>query len=364
MYNKKKFIKKFIGLSASVVLSMSSMLISGCASKEEAPLIIVENSNDAVVYNFVNCTYDDVVLTTTVRCTYKKNSEQEVYFPVSGKIVDKVYVQQGDEVHKGDVLAELSTGALEQEIAALEYSIARNELRLSYIEEEELLKMQEIWLRYGTGENEWRDKELESLYESNDAQEQSLNDTLEFDRLKLAQLRTELSQSRVYASIDGTVYSMTDDLEGSTSNIDEVVMTLVDNSEGYFETSAGDLVQYFNEGEPVAMNITVGAGKGDYELLPDDMANWGDTQRFVMYSGDTAEIEAGTNANIVVVMDSRKNVLTLPVTCVHVADGEYYVYVVNEDGMREVKWIEVGLIGNSLVEIKSGLSDGEKVIKR
>jgi len=347
-----------------MVLTVGSMLISGCTTDDDTPMIVVETSNDAVVYNFINCAVDDVVLTTTLRCTYKKNSEQAVYFPVSGKIVDKVYVQKGDVVHKGDVLAELSTGTLEDEIAALEYNIARNELLLSYIDEEEVLDAQKIWLMYGGGVNELRDKELQNLYDRNDAYAQSYNDTLEFDRLKLAQLKTELSQSRVYATIDGTVYSMAEKLEGSTSNIDEIVMTLVDNSEGYFEVSAGDYVQYFKEGVPVSMNISVGAAKGDYELIPDDMTNWGDTQRFVMYSGDVTNIEAGTNANLIVVLDSREQVLSLPTTCVHEANGDYYVYVLNADNMKEVKWVEVGLIGNTLVEIKSGLEDGEKVIKR
>jgi len=365
MSTKNHLFKKIIALSSCVMLS-GSMLLTGCGKKEEAPMIIVEDSNDAVVYNFVNVTREDVVLTSLVRCTYKKNSEQAVYFPVSGKIVDKVFVQKGDIVKKGDVLAELSTGNLQQEIDALEYKIARNEMLLSYIDENESLDAQQIWLdyKYRYRNEDLRDNSLENLYNNNDAQEQNLNDTLEFDRLKLRQLKNELAQSRVYATIDGTVYSITDNLEGSTSNIENVVMTLVDNAEGYFETSAPDYVKYFNADTPVDMNIAFGSGKGDYELIPDDMENWGDTQRFKIFSGNINELEAGTSGNLIVVVEQRENVLALPSLCVHQADEDYYVYVLNDDGIREVKWVEVGLIGNSLTEIKSGLEDGEKVIRR
>lgn len=367
--SKKNFmLKRLIGISSAVVFTCGSMFIAGCTEKDDDPIITIENSNDSIVYNFINCTKEDVYLTTTVRCTYKKNSEQEVYFPVSGKLVDKVFVQKGDIVKKGDVLAELSTGNLEQEIAQLEYKIKRNELLVSYVEENEILDAQSIWLNYNLGKIYWnaeaRDNALEALYERNDLTIQGYNDTLEFDRLKLQQLKSELAQSRVYATIDGVVYSVAENLEGSTSNVENIVMTLVDNSEGYFETSTKEYVGYFSEGTVVNMNISVGEGKGDYELIPADMENWGDTQKFVLYSGSVGTLDAGTNGNISVVLDYRENVLALPGTCVHEANGEYYVYVLNEDGIREVKWVEVGLIGNTMTEIKSGLEEGEKVIKR
>lgn len=367
MSKEKYVLGKLMGISSAAVLACSSMLLNGCTQGADEPVITIENSNDAVVYNFINCTKEDVYLTTTIRCTYKKNSEQEVYFPVSGKLVDKVFVQKGDLVHKGDVLAELSTGNLEQEIAQLEYRIRRNELLLGYVADNEILDAQSIWLNYNLGKywsEDARDDALEALYDRNDSTEQGYNDSLEFDRLKLQQLKNELAQSRVYATIDGMVYSVSDNLEGSTSNVEKIVMTLVDNAEGYFETSTKDYVGYFNEGEVVNMNISVGEGKGDYELVPSDMENWGDTQKFVLYSGSVGNLDAGTNGNITVVLDYRENVLALPATCVHEANGEYYVYVLNEDGIREVKWVEVGLMGNTMTEIKSGLEEGEKVIKR
>lgn len=367
MSKEKYVLGKLMGISSAAVLACSSMLLNGCTQGADEPVITIENSNDAVVYNFINCTKEDVYLTTTIRCTYKKNSEQEVYFPVSGKLVDKVFVQKGDIVHKGDVLAELSTGNLEQEIAQLEYRIKRNELLLGYVADNEILDAQSIWLNYNLGKyrsEDDRENALEALYDRNDSTEQGYNDSLEFDRLKLQQLKNELAQSRVYATIDGMVYSVSDNLEGSTSNVEKIVMTLVDNAEGYFETSTKDYVGYFKEGEVVNMNISVGEGKGDYELVPSDMENWGDTQKFVLYSGSVGNLDAGTNGNITVVLDYRENVLALPATCVHEANGEYYVYVLNEDGIREVKWVEVGLMGNTMTEIKSGLEEGEKVIKR
>ena len=62
------------------------------------------------------------------------------------------------------------------------------------------------------------------------------------------------------------------------------------------------------------------------------------------------------------VEDSRQNVLTLPVGAIKNAGEKHYVYVLGEGDVREARWVETGLFGDSLVEILSGLAEGEKVI--
>ena len=73
-------------------------------------------------------------------------------------------------------------------------------------------------------------------------------------------------------------------------------------------------------------------------------------------------IEVGTTGTLYFTMEQREQVLSVPLKAVHEADGAYFVYVLGADNMREVKWIEVGLMGNDLVEVTSGLAEGEKVI--
>ena len=64
------------------------------------------------------------------------------------------------------------------------------------------------------------------------------------------------------------------------------------------------------------------------------------------------------------ILKQRSQVLCVPAQAVHSADGRDYVYVLGEDQMREVKWIETGLYGDSTVEVLSGLTEGERVILR
>ena len=113
------------------------------------------------------------------------------------------------------------------------------------------------------------------------------------------------------------------------------------------------------------MEITSGSGAGKYTLLPHEMEQWGEQQLFSLADGGgNAIIEVGTVGSIVAVVDRRSQVLCVPAAAVHSAEGRDYVYVLGDDQMREVKWIETGLYGDSMVEVLSGLSEGERVILR
>lgn len=74
-----------------------------------------------------------------------------------------------------------------------------------------------------------------------------------------------------------------------------------------------------------------------------------------------AEIKTGMSADIKIKTELKENVLVLPREVIVKKDGDYFVKVLR-NGKTEERKIEVGLIGsNDLVEIVSGLEEGEKV---
>ena len=75
-------------------------------------------------------------------------------------------------------------------------------------------------------------------------------------------------------------------------------------------------------------------------------------------------IEVDAMGTLMVVTDKKEQVLTLPSESVHKAGEEYFVYVMGEGGVREVKWIEIGLLGDKTIEVLSGLEEGDRVIQR
>lgn len=354
-------------LSGLLVLNL--ILICGCGNKETDEQIIVESDNEQITYTFSTVTRDDVELTQKIDCKYVQTRDQEVSFNSTGKYVDKVYVHEGDTVKKGDLLCELSYDSLQSDIERLELNINKNQLKLTNLDERESIDEQNAWLTciYDWGnssEAQESTKETVANIKANyDKQRETLNDSLEFDRKELAQKKADLSSSRLYATLDGTVYDLKDDLVGSTSKEGEVIMKIVDETDCLFETDAIEYSSYFEEGELYTMNVTYGTASGSYDVTPYNISSWTDKMLFSVVSmPENAVMDVGTAGNIKIVTDSRENVLTLPRSSVRNSDEGYYVYIANEENMKEVKWIEVGLMGDTNVEILSGLDEGDKVV--
>ena len=358
------------GLRGVSTVMAAAFLLCGCEQgKEPDDLVVIEQEEEGLSYEFGVAEIGTVEKTARITCTYRQVDEQEVAFQMSGRLVDRVYVEEGDIVKKGDLLAELSSRDLEHRIEDLEYSIARFELMLGYTDINEDIAISRLWVSYlnyySMNENGRKnlDSDIAHVQQIYRYQREDYSDALAADRAELAQLKKELGSSRVYAAMDGVVYDLKDNLEGSTSRLGEVVMTVMDTSERLFETKAPDAAKFFTEGELISMTVSYGSAAGQYELMPWHMEDWGETQLFVVYDGpESGALEVGTSGMMLVTENRREGVLTVPRSAVLSAEERRYVYVLGTDSMREVRWVETGLYGDNTVEILSGLAEGEKVI--
>lgn len=363
---KQKYARNLC-VSLSVVF-----LLCGCGQEAtEDNVVVVEQGNDEINYEFGMAQIGNVVKTEKIRCTYKQTNEQEVSFPMSGRLVDRVYVEKGDSVRKGDLLVELSSEDLERKIEELEYRIARNELLLGYTDANEANDISGLWVNYlyysGMTEQDKEnlDDQIVAVQRNYRYQREDYSDSLNADRKELEQLTQELKSSRIYAQIDGVVYSLKEQLEGTTAQLGEVVMTVIDTTECLFEAEEPEFAGYFEDGQKIEMTLGYGTTKGECVLTPWHMDEWGEVQLFMVYDEpEGAILEVGASGTLQVVTGSRENVLCVPINAVHLAEDKKYVYVMGADNMREVRWVETGLFGDETVEILSGLEEGEKVIRR
>lgn len=359
--------KKQIGI---ILLLMSLSILSyGCAPKEAEKEVIIEKEETGVSYGLTQMVKGDVTISVNLTSTYTQTKEQEISFSTGGRRISKVHVNAGDIVVAGDLLLELSEDHLQSQIDELEYKIEKNKLLLGYLDASEDFSQTSAYysFAYGsdTGEDALEDYEGEKSDITRDYEDrrEDYRDEIEFDEQKLARLKNDLSLSDVYSSMNGVVYSIKEGLEGSTSKKDEVVMTIVDNSSGFFETNAPEMSSCFKEGDLIPMKIVYGNASGDYEVTPYKMSEWGDIQRFEVVSGPENDgIEVGTTATMTVIKESKEDVMTLPLRTVFYADGKPYVYVLDENNFRQMKWIEIGLVGDTNVEILGGINEGDKVV--
>ncbi|MBO4678466.1 MAG: efflux RND transporter periplasmic adaptor subunit [Lachnospiraceae bacterium] len=359
--------KKKIRLCA-VLLASSMLCLSACTNKEDVPLVIVDSEDDVVSFNLIPVTYDDVTQVGKIDCTYVQTNSQEVSFNQTGKYVDKVYVKEGDKVKKGTLLCELSSDSLQKSIDELKYKIKRNELLLGYSETNQHLAEQDRWVSrlgnaYDSDENARED--VTAIAQQYERERELINDSLEFDREELNKKQRELNSSRLYASMDGKVFKLKDNLEGSTSKAGTVIMTIVDDSNCLFSSTNIECKDLFKEGVAADMKIIYSSAAGDYLVMPYEMDSWTDSMLFSIYDGpDNSEIEMGTMGTISVEIAKKEHVLSVPKDTVHQAGDKAFVYTLTEDNVREIRYIETGLMGDERVEILSGLSEGEKVLKK
>lgn len=348
------------------------LLLCGCGAQEEEEtknLAVVERQEEPLQYTLAVAGYGDVILTQQIRCSYQEIRQEEVGFTVSGKVVSEVYAASGDQVKKGQLLAELGDSGQNERIEELEYQIARNRMLLDQTQPMEDYEISTLWLQFLYNSRQ-SDEERERLEDSVDQiqkryriMREDYEDAIYLDDLELKSLQQEVADSKLYASMDGTVSWVKSNLKGSVSVEEEPVIRLTDSSECLFAVGDMKYRDLFSEGTPVDMMIPYGDAKGEYQLFPYRMDKWEDRMLFSLPEGMEMTLDVGTAGTISIVLDERENVLMIPKRSVHTADGKTFVYTLGEDSMREVKWIETGLYGDENVEVLSGLAEGDMIIQ-
>ena len=261
-------------------------LLAGCgvSDSNNDNVVVVEQEDIPVEYKLVPVTVGDVVQTKTVSCEFSQLEAQELSFAISGKRVNKVYVKEGDTVKAGDVLAELSGADKKEQIENLEYQIARKKMQMENIKTNAADNMSLWWLQEFVKQSEAKYKgywvadgsagvktRVESLEKYNEKTLEKLADEIALDEKQLAEIKKEEAQSSLRAVKNGTVSKIKDRLEGSTSVKDDVVITILDNTECKFIVKDMSLLEYVSPDRELTMSIQSGGSAGTYKLLPSDM---------------------------------------------------------------------------------------------
>lgn len=358
-----------IQLRCILLCLLSAIVFAGCtpSEEEEEELVVMEQEEEAIPYNLAIASYGDVLLTEIMNGTYRELEEEEISFSVSGRLVTQVYVEEGEQVRKGQLLAELGIEDLTSQAETLEYQIERNRILLEHATASENYALSAAWLQflYQSGqtkaEREDLDGRLAEIQQQYRYMREDYQDAIDIAELKLERIRSELAVNKIYAGIDGTVTWIEPWLYGSTSEAGKDVIQIKNDSECLFTIEGTKNVELFEEGVPVEIVITSGESAGTYLIMPYHMEEWTDRLLFAMVQEDI-EIQKGTIGKITMVLDSRENVLNLPRRAIRTVNGETFVYYLGEDGLRDVRWVETGLYGDDRVEILSGLEEGERVI--
>ncbi len=356
-------------MSFMLLGSLSVSLLNGCAllPAEDANRVVpTVAAVDKKEYSLEVVTRTNIINKKTFICNYSETEAIDLSFSISGKNYGEAYVKKGSQVKAGDLLGTLEIGSLEDEILALEKSIANHEKALQQSKELMDLEIEKVntQYKYNLISASKKESELARIDRSYSATNEKLDEALRLEYLEYETLTARRDSCSIYAPIDGVITYISSEFGngGRTKSEDgKTVISIVDASGCVFQAKT-DLTSYYQDGDIVTMTLTRG-GSGVYEAVIAIPENLADTM-YLYPTEEIADLQIGARASVELIIDSRENVLALSNTAVRDAADFQYVYYINEDGVRDMKVIETGLVGGGMTEIISGLEFGDTVIKQ
>ena len=355
-----------------ILLLVSVFLCTSCAllPKEEVLPEAPELMVSAKQYTLIPVTRGDLTLNFEGKCTYEAGVQEELRFSIGGEIVGNVFVKKGDTVTAGTLVAELDSAALREQITAeqkvldsLAVEIAQTEERLGlYYERCDALET-------AAAADPMYEFQLESAQRTclrlyNDLEFLKKDQTVE--QMAMDELMAQLTQRQVFAGMDGIVtYAM--ELQQSVtrrSAVNQAVCRISDMATGRFVAKVETGIFKIGDSVTVIYDDIEHGAKVTSVTLDETRKKKNTDIVEIRLDYDDETLTSNLSADLVVTLEERKDVLLLPLGSVDIfEDGKAFAYYLDENGVRYSKEIETGLVADNMVEIVSGLEEGELVVK-
>lgn len=346
----------------------AAYLFTGCAllpQEEQLPEAPILRAFTGEQHTLVAVARGDIVNEETITCSYDAAQQELLSFPVGGERIAELYVRVGSQVKEGQLIAELDNTQLIKQIAQQKLVVedlqrqtaqAKEKLDLNY---ERVSRLSDAATADPGRFSDQKRSANQTCLELADEYDY-LDQLLSVETTALENLEYQLTQRQIYASFDGTILAVTQ--SGNNNSVffaGQTVAVMADLSAGAFTTTFGEGL--LKEGDLV----TIVCDDMDREARVaeiTDAKNGKKTASFQLLDPD-ASLSAGMKGKITLVTERREDVLYLPVTTVKSNNNVYYVYYVDENGLRGTKTVEIGLAAGGIIEIVSGLEEGEMVLR-
>lgn len=342
-----------IWLTAVMILPLQACSLF--PEEEERYQVEVMHQDVTADYSLVAAQVKDVVQTKEIVCYYEQMNDEKLSFKESGKYVGTVYVQMGDKVHKGDVLARLNTEDIENKQDDLKDQVEKDQLLIKQAKESSDFYQNKL----NSGECGIEDKE-QYLWKVQDCGEKSreCSDDITMAKQKIDDLQKELADSVIVAGMDGTITYIWDNILLKPTESDQNVITIADTADCAFQIEDKAATTYLKAGQEV--DIRISDDKSLHAIVSEiDQEN---SRINLSMDDNDYSLEVGTRGVITLLLATKEQVLAIPKDALHNTDDFYYVYYLDENGIRGYKKVSIGLIGDSLVEISDGLKENDSVI--
>ncbi len=280
--------------------------------------------------------------------------------PEIGGRIAKIYVEEGDRVQRGQLLAELDTRAtrLQTEQAEAAVAVAQanyNDAAKNKERMERLIKENAV--------SEQQYEKIKLAFESAEAQLNQAKAALNLAKYNLDVSIMEAPFSGVIASKNAEVGDVINPMMGGFSATSGVV-TLMDFSRVKIEVdvSQQDVVR-IKKGQPASMAVSALPGRtfpGRVSVV--NLTADPTTKKFhveVTAENPGLVLRPNTFGEITIEVSSHEDALVVPQNAIL---ENKYVFIVNEDNTVRRQEVNIGLENTDMVEILSGIQFGDRVV--
>jgi multidrug efflux pump subunit AcrA (membrane-fusion protein) len=336
------------------LLALVLFLLSSCLPTEEAvlpaPTLTIPIPTFYVTDSVV---VEDVVYYQSLRARPVPTHEEIIHFPMNGILIYRAHVRVGDFVEEGDIVMELDRTSYLRELEEAINDVERARLSLRQLDELHGINIQRAALFE-------RPVDQAGYIRRRD----NYNHQIDVLTIRVDSLEVELERRLLRATMNGYVAFIREFIPGDLTVANQRAAEITYGTEALFLVSdeganllsAGDVVEIYVMRDT---HVGVVVEPHDYDITADR----GDYEAFIMIQGGQQyRFSGGTTGRIHVVFDTAQNVLAVPTGSVNFHGDRAFVFVL-DDGLRVLRDIQVGLVGNSLTEVVSGLEEGELVIR-
>jgi len=359
--------KKVGTLFLSGVLACSMVGCGLLPKEEELPMAPVLVEAETEEYTVAMVARGDVRIEEIVRANYVPSASEKLSFRIGDEVVSKVYVQVGDTVKAGDVLAELDVTYQKDQLRVQQERIDDLYLQLEHLYESEQLDLSKAQLAdeqaAENGIADWT-SQMDAVLGQYEDQARQIRNAIQVAEKRLAELQREVDERQLIASIDGTITYLYEFQDGERAEEGRSVITLSDMSQALFEVYSenGSLLE-------IGETYMLTSNETEYEVVAksaEELAEEGiDSKEGHIYlkmkTPDPA-IEQGASGSVRVILEESLSTLWVPAKAVREIRGKHVVYCLNEDGFREMREVTLGVQNGKITEILTGVEENEIIV--
>lgn len=312
-------------------------------------------------------------LDTKTVATGKLNPEEEIELkPQISGIVDQIFVEEGDLVRKGDLIAKIRVVPNEQALGSAKSRI--NSARLSFENAQTLFDRNKLLFEKGViSKQDFENSEL-SLNQSKESYAQAQDD---YKIIKQGSLSGGSSaNTTIIAQIPGTILEIPvregdQVIQSNNFNAGTTIATIADMSKMIFEGKVDESeVGKLEEGKDIKVILGAIAEKEFPAVLtfvaPKGVEENGAVQFTI--KADVAieahtKIRAGYSANAEIEIESKDSVLVIKEALLQFnrITEKPFVELRQEDGTFSKKNVTTGLSDGINIEITAGVEEGDQI---